>query len=95
MKLVRLAFFFLSLAILILTCWNVSALGRPQKIPDQHSAPGGSRTSPGVGFDLTTSYGTAAVRYHNFSIQDIGKIDGNLEYQNMMFRLSNSPEYSW
>jgi hypothetical protein len=29
---------------------------------------------PGVGFDLTTSYATAAIRYYNGSLENLGKV---------------------
>lgn len=30
--------------------------------------------APGIGFDLTDSYGTAAIRYNNTSIVNLGKV---------------------
>jgi hypothetical protein len=30
--------------------------------------------APGIGFDLTDSYGTTAIRYNNMSIVNLGKV---------------------
>lgn len=48
--------------------------------------------TPGIGFDLTTSYGVAAVRYHNGSKVNIAKVSGDAAYENMMQRLSRRPK---
>ena len=48
--------------------------------------------TPGIGFDLTTSYGIAAVRYHNGSKVNIAKVSGDAAYENMMQRLSRKPK---
>lgn len=34
--------------------------------------------APGIGFDLADSYGTAAIRYHNLSIVNLGKVQNGL-----------------
>ena len=48
----------------------------------------GSQTAPGVGFDLTPSYGTVAIRFHNGSTVNVAKIDADEDYQEMMRRFS-------
>lgn len=30
--------------------------------------------APGIGFDITDSYGTAAIRYHNGSVQNLARV---------------------
>jgi len=47
--------------------------------------------APGIGFDLTTSYGTSAIRYHNGSIQQLARVEATDEYQVMMRRLAVTP----
>ena len=42
----------------------------------------------GIGFDLALSYGTVAVSYWNESISSIAKIEGDVAYKEMMYRLS-------
>ncbi|KAI9785905.1 MAG: hypothetical protein M1839_008171 [Geoglossum umbratile] len=42
----------------------------------------------GVGFDLTSPYGTAAISYPNGTIVNVAKIDASSSYQEMMSRLS-------
>jgi len=49
---------------------------------------GASESEPGYGFDLSTGYGTAAVRHRNGSIAHIGKVFGSPAYVEMMKRLS-------
>ena len=63
---------------------------------------GASKTAPGIGFQLTPGYGTAAVRHHNGSVVDVGKIDAQPAYKQMMQRLSEKdtsitgvPGYPW
>lgn len=41
------------------------------------TAPGASKTAPDIGFDLTTSYGTAAIRHQNGSFTNVGKVSGD------------------
>ena len=53
------------------------------------------RLAPGIGFDLTTSYATAAIRFYNGSIKDAGKVAASEDFHNMMLRLSTGPEYAW
>ena len=65
-------------ALSIHTLWAFAASRRADtKPPDLGFIPGDPRTSPAVGFDLTTSYGTAAV-HHNHSIKDIGKVAASM-----------------
>ncbi|KAJ5984740.1 hypothetical protein N7481_006839 [Penicillium waksmanii] len=40
--------------------------------------------APGVGFDLTPSYGTAVVHYYNGTVVEVGKIAGNSQYLKLM-----------
>ncbi|OJD10309.1 hypothetical protein AJ78_08635 [Emergomyces pasteurianus Ep9510] len=42
----------------------------------------------GIGFDLSTAYGTAVVRYPNGSVVNVAKIDASRAYQSMMKQLS-------
>ncbi|KUJ21438.1 uncharacterized protein LY89DRAFT_778968 [Mollisia scopiformis] len=44
--------------------------------------------APGVGFDLSSPYGTAAIRYYNGTVVDIGRVEGSPEYKDFMARLS-------
>ena len=30
--------------------------------------------APGIGIDLTSTYGTVAIRYHNLSVVDVGRV---------------------
>ncbi|KAF8532790.1 hypothetical protein BDD12DRAFT_810696 [Trichophaea hybrida] len=53
--------------------------------------PDGLINAPGIGFDLGTSYGTAAVRFHNGSTINIAKIAGDDEYTTLMQRYHTSP----
>ena len=48
----------------------------------------GLENAPGVGFDLTPSYGTAAVRHHNGSVTNVGRVSVDPDYEEMMNRLS-------
>ncbi|KAF2456045.1 hypothetical protein BDY21DRAFT_54994 [Lineolata rhizophorae] len=50
--------------------------------------------APGVGFSLSTSSGTAAVRFHNGTIAPVARVVGSLEYQELMFHLADDPP-SW
>ncbi|KAK6529422.1 hypothetical protein TWF281_008598 [Arthrobotrys megalospora] len=36
--------------------------------------------APGIGIDLTTGYGTVAIRYSNDTVVDVAKIDGDVNY---------------
>ncbi|KUJ23582.1 uncharacterized protein LY89DRAFT_714003 [Mollisia scopiformis] len=45
--------------------------------------------APGIGFDLTDSYGAAAIRYHNKSTLNLGKVEANQEYKELVERLSD------
>ncbi|KAG7005353.1 hypothetical protein G7Y79_00020g048810 [Physcia stellaris] len=45
--------------------------------------------SPGIGFDLTTSYASAAIRYHDGTVVDLVKIDGADDYQHLIRRKSD------
>ena len=58
------------------------------KGPSTYGGIVGSQTAPGIGFDLTPSYGTAAIRFHNGSTVNVAKIDAVEDYQEMMRRLS-------
>ncbi|KAJ5219689.1 hypothetical protein N7468_008893 [Penicillium chermesinum] len=40
--------------------------------------------APGVGFDLTPSYGTAVVHYYNGTVVEVGKVAGNSHYLKLM-----------
>ncbi|KAJ5930017.1 hypothetical protein N7466_005510 [Penicillium verhagenii] len=44
--------------------------------------------APGIGFDLTPSYGTASVHYYNGTIIEVAHIQGNSEYLDLMRRLT-------
>ncbi|KAJ6107634.1 hypothetical protein N7523_008957 [Penicillium sp. IBT 18751x] len=48
--------------------------------------------APGIGFDLTPSYGTAVAHYYNGSVVEIAQVQGNPEYLEYMARLVSSPE---
>lgn len=48
----------------------------------------GLENAPGVGFDLTPSYGAAAVRHHNGSVTNVGRVPVDPDYEEMMNRLS-------
>ncbi|KAJ5497896.1 Cytochrome P450 [Penicillium expansum] len=48
--------------------------------------------APGVGFDLTPSYGTAAVHYYNGTVVEIVKVLGSPEYLELMTRLATVSE---
>ncbi|KAJ5885113.1 hypothetical protein N7495_009623 [Penicillium taxi] len=43
--------------------------------------------APGIGFDLTFSYGTASVHYYNGTIAEVAKIQAHPEYLQLMMRL--------
>ncbi|KAJ5397104.1 hypothetical protein N7509_005217 [Penicillium cosmopolitanum] len=44
--------------------------------------------APGVGFDLTPSYGTSAVHYYNGTVVEVVQIYGKHEYLELMIRLA-------
>ncbi|KAJ5984323.1 hypothetical protein N7481_006422 [Penicillium waksmanii] len=44
--------------------------------------------APGVGFDLTPSYGTSAVHYYNGTVVEVVQIHGKPEYLELMTRLA-------
>ncbi|KLJ06072.1 hypothetical protein EMPG_10516 [Blastomyces silverae] len=44
----------------------------------------------GIGFDLSSSYGTAVIRYHNGSLVNVAKVDAPQAYKSLMKRLSES-----
>ncbi|KAJ5541139.1 hypothetical protein N7494_006215 [Penicillium frequentans] len=44
--------------------------------------------APGVGFDLTPSYGTASVHYYNGTVVEVAHVQGNPEYLELMKRLA-------
>ncbi|KAJ5462799.1 hypothetical protein N7475_007743 [Penicillium sp. IBT 31633x] len=50
--------------------------------------------APGVGFDLTPSYGTAVVHYYNGTVVEVAKVPGNLEYLDLMARLATTSKPS-
>ncbi|KAJ5244009.1 hypothetical protein N7489_004105 [Penicillium chrysogenum] len=50
--------------------------------------------APGVGFDLTPSYGTAVVHYHNGTVVEVAKIPGSPEYLELMTRLATTSKPS-
>ncbi|KAJ5524102.1 hypothetical protein N7494_010752 [Penicillium frequentans] len=50
--------------------------------------------APGVGFDLTTSYGTASVHYFNGTVVDVAQIQGDSEYLELMMRFARKPKPS-
>lgn len=61
-----------------------------------------SESKSGYGFDLSTGYGTAAVRHPNGSITHIGRISATSAYVKMMKRLSKkgtsmtgTKDYPW
>jgi len=43
--------------------------------------------------DLTLDYGTAAIKYENGTIIDIGKVDGSEEYRAVMQHLTAINRY--
>ncbi|KFY19986.1 hypothetical protein V491_04072, partial [Pseudogymnoascus sp. VKM F-3775] len=47
--------------------------------------------APGVGFDLTTSYGVAVAHLNNGTVLDIAKIPAAPEYRDLLERLGNAP----
>ncbi|OJD18070.1 hypothetical protein AJ78_01900 [Emergomyces pasteurianus Ep9510] len=47
--------------------------------------------APGIGFDITDSYGTAAVRYHNGSVANLARVDGDKDFQALMKKLAAGP----
>ncbi|RDL40781.1 uncharacterized protein BP5553_00760 [Venustampulla echinocandica] len=44
--------------------------------------------APAVGFDLTLTYGTVAIRYHNKTVVSVGRVNGSDDYKAMMNRLA-------
>ncbi|OQE72643.1 hypothetical protein PENNAL_c0094G02519 [Penicillium nalgiovense] len=50
--------------------------------------------APGVGFDLTPSYGTAVVHYYNGTVVEIAKVLGSPEYLELMARLATTSKPS-
>ncbi|KAJ4303942.1 hypothetical protein N0V88_001543 [Collariella sp. IMI 366227] len=46
--------------------------------------------APGIGFDLTTSYGTAVAHLYNGTIVDIAKVPASSDYQALISRLHNT-----
>jgi len=63
---------------------------------------GTSESKPGYGFDLSTGYGTAAVRHFNGSITHVEKVSASPAYVEMMKRLSKkgtsmtgTKDYPW
>ncbi|KAJ6190810.1 hypothetical protein N7519_000831 [Penicillium mononematosum] len=50
--------------------------------------------APGVGFDLTPSYGTAVVHYYNGTVVEIAKVMGSPEYLELMARLATTSKPS-
>jgi len=61
-----------------------------------------SESKEGYGFDLSTGYGTAAVRHRNGSITHVGKVSASSAYVEMMKRLSKkgtsmtgTKDYPW
>lgn len=51
---------------------------------------GEDEVAPGVGVHFTTSYAVAAARYQNGTIRDMGKIEGDAEYIELMSRWMRS-----
>ncbi|PVI01827.1 hypothetical protein DM02DRAFT_670962 [Periconia macrospinosa] len=47
-------------------------------------------TQPGIGFALGMEYGTAAIRYHNKTIQSIIQVQGSPAYLSLMLDLSHT-----
>ncbi|PGH34118.1 hypothetical protein GX50_03081 [[Emmonsia] crescens] len=47
--------------------------------------------APGIGFDITDSYGTAAIRYHNGSVQNLARVDGDEDFQALIRKLAAGP----
>ncbi|KAL2074631.1 hypothetical protein VTL71DRAFT_8409 [Oculimacula yallundae] len=43
--------------------------------------------APGIGFDLSSSYATVAIRYPNQTIVDVGRFNGSEEYADLLVRL--------
>ncbi|KAJ5492483.1 hypothetical protein N7453_010580 [Penicillium expansum] len=48
--------------------------------------------APGVGFDLTPSYGTSAVHYFNGTVVEVAQIQGQPEYLQLMARFAKKAE---
>ncbi|KLJ11902.1 hypothetical protein EMPG_12955 [Blastomyces silverae] len=47
--------------------------------------------TPGIGFDIADSYGTAAIRYHNGSVENLARVDGDEDFQALMRKLAAGP----
>ncbi|KAH7360409.1 hypothetical protein BKA65DRAFT_591473 [Rhexocercosporidium sp. MPI-PUGE-AT-0058] len=60
--------------------------GQPRYICDE-CVPRELILSPGIGFDLASSYATVAIRYQNQTVVDVGRIEGLEEYTDLMARL--------
>jgi len=60
---------------------NVAAMGRRPRFEPlpicEVCVPREDILAPGIGFDLTTSYGTAAIRYYDGSVETLGKVGPN------------------
>ncbi|KAJ5223223.1 hypothetical protein N7468_007765 [Penicillium chermesinum] len=49
--------------------------------------------APGIGFDLTPSYGVSAAHYYNGTVVEVAQIQGKPEYLELMKRLANGAEH--
>ncbi|KAH7069826.1 hypothetical protein BKA63DRAFT_89352 [Paraphoma chrysanthemicola] len=47
-------------------------------------------TQSGIGFALEMGYGTAAIRWHNGTIQSVARVEGSQQYLNLMKDLSHT-----
>lgn len=80
-----LCFVFVIIMFVLLFGANLRQYSPPSKHDLTHGALG---SEPGYGFDLSTGYGTAAIRHGNGSTTTIGKVSASREYVEMMKRLS-------
>ncbi|PVH92049.1 hypothetical protein DM02DRAFT_733904 [Periconia macrospinosa] len=51
-------------------------------------------TQPGIGFALGMEYGTAAIRYHNKTIQSVIQVQGSPAYLSLMLDLSHTTQHT-
>ncbi|KAH7347077.1 hypothetical protein BKA66DRAFT_477785 [Pyrenochaeta sp. MPI-SDFR-AT-0127] len=64
---------------------------RPCPWPKCSSCPSSEQLiAPGIGFALEMGYGTAAVRWHNGTLQPIAQVPGSSPYLQLMKQLSST-----
>ncbi|KAJ5992124.1 hypothetical protein N7451_007848 [Penicillium sp. IBT 35674x] len=81
---------------LLLLAFPVDALYDCLGLSCEKCLPAKVYDAPGVGFDLTTSYGqrTASVHYPNGTVIDVAQIRADSEYLELMTRLASKPKPS-